>query len=281
MITITPPTSKKKERQIAEFLKSPLKKGDLISHVDEYGKTQSCRIVKVFSDRVTAVNTQYSHAREEVIQLNEIKHRYQRHVGANPFDPDRYKVRPVQFTLDSILWALDVMENRANDTQFGDVKVMQCNWDPYVYLKDGTKHRYQRPLVWKLANKQALVSSIYNGVDCGKVLAREHDYSDLKKRAEEGETELAYFDIIDGKQRLHTVKEFILGGFKDVHGNYYADLSHEAQDHFLSHQLMSYGVLSDGATDEEVIKQFLKLNFSGIPQSKKHMQYVESLYKQL
>lgn len=62
---------------------------------------------------------------------------------------------------------------------------------------------------------------------------------------------------------------------------YYADLSDEAQGHFLSHQLMSYGVLSEGATDEEVIKQFLKLNFSGIPQSKKHMQYVESLYKKL
>ena len=200
-----------------------------------------------------------------------------RHIGADPFDPDRNKARIIQFSLDSIIHTLDLLDERKDDDRYAieGTPVLSCNWDPYVYDKDGNKQRYQRPFVWKTSQKQALISSIYNGVDCGKVLVRERDYGDLMSTHAKGERELAFHDIVDGKQRMNAVREFILGKFKDVHGNKYADLSDNAQSNFLSHQLFSYCSLPHSTSDAEVLRQFLKLNFSGIPQSKAHMKYDE------
>lgn len=99
----------------------------------------------------------------------------------------------------------------------------------------------------------------------------------MTELAKNGETELSFNDIVDGKQRLHTIKEFINGEFCDLYGNYYSDLSDSAQNKFLNHQLFQYCELPENTSDEEVLYQFLKTNFTGKPQSKEHIYYVKSL----
>lgn len=96
-----------------------------------------------------------------------------------------------------------------------------------------------------------------------------------------GETELAFNDIVDGKQRLNTIREFLMDEFVDTYGNHFSDLSEESQNKFLNHQLLQYAEMPEGTTDEEVLYQFLKMNFSGIPQSQEHIQYVKSLLNKI
>ena len=131
-------------------------------------------------------------------------------------------------------------------------------------------------MCWSLEDKQLLIESIYSNVDCGKILIRNGSWKELEK-LEEGGHELAWKDITDGKQRLNTVKEFLDNKFPDIHGNYFEDLSDQAQRKLTNHQLFSYSELPENTPDNEVLRQFLRLNFSGVPQSKEHLEYVKSL----
>jgi len=200
-------------------------------------------------------------------------------IGANPFDESMNDIRPVAFSFDSIMFNLDVMGNDStrNKYKIGEVLIKRANWNPYVYLADGTKKFYQRPLVWTLEDKQNLVESIYQNIDCGKILIRKRSFKELEAMGAKGETELAFNDIVDGKQRLDAVRGFIAGEYADMHGNYFADLSYKSQHKLTGHQLFSYAEMPENTPDDAVLKQFLKLNFAGVPQSTEHIEYIRSL----
>lgn len=278
-------TSKKKKKKLSAFLEEPFTEGDLIS---VYGllldlnenKVFTCRIVSIADDKLTIRSTD-NIFRDHTIKKSDVLSRWTRHIGADPFEKNTNKTRMVQFSLDSIIHTLDLLGERRlkKIDRINDIEVSECNWDPFVYAEDGSKERYQRPFVWTVPQKRALISSIYNGIDCGKIIIRQRSYESLVSLAEKGETELSYHDIVDGKQRLKTVQQFMLGEFKDEYGNHYGDLSSNAQSQFTSHQLFSYGIMESDPTDAEVLRQFLKLNFSGIPQSPKHMKFIKELYQ--
>ena len=73
----------------------------------------------------------------------------------------------------------------------------------------------------------------------------------------------------------------MLDEFPDMHGNFYSDLSFMSQHKFTSHQLLSYAEMPEDSNDEDVIRQFLKLNFAGVPQSKEHIEFVKSLQSKI
>jgi hypothetical protein len=200
-------------------------------------------------------------------------------IGPNPFGKDNDIVRTVAFTLESVLFNLGILEEKRIDNPiiFNGIKVQDLNWNPYIYNADGTKSYYQRDFVWSLEDNQLLVDSIYNSVDCGKILVRKHWFKTLEKLAVKGETELSFVDLIDGKQRLNAVKRFILGEYSDSYGNYFADLSATAKRKFTNHQLFSYSELPESTTDKQVLQQSLKLNFAGRPQSKEHLDFVKGI----
>ncbi len=65
--------------------------------------------------------------------------------------------------------------------------------------------------------------------------------------------------------------------FMDVNSNYYSDLSSIAQNKLTDHQLLSYAEMGENTKDKDVINQFLRLNFTGVPQSIEHINFVKSL----
>lgn len=207
-----------------------------------------------------------------------------RSIGANPIDKKHDTTRSVNFGLDSILFNLDVLGDKREGREIYKIKnigIMDLNWNPFIYNKDGNKEYYQRDFCWSLEDKQLLIESIYRRIDCGKILIRKRSWKELELMAAKGETELSFNDLVDGKQRLNALREFIFGYFPDKYGNYYGDLSLEAQHEFVNHQLFSYSEMPENSKDEDVIFQFLKLNFTGVPQSKEHIDFVKDISNRL
>lgn len=259
-----------KEEKIEQYLKEPLKIGDNIFVQGLGSKDKSSWFS--FTNVVDIIEgipyiQEYGKKRPVTEQWKKSVH----YIGINPFSNDYDKVRSFNFQLEFIIDLL------YRDDKYGinDTPIKASSDNPFVFI-NGDKKYYQRPLCWSLEDKQLLIDSIYNYVDCGKILIRNRGWRELEKLEKEGH-ELAWKDIIDGKQRLNAIKSFIDNEFADSNGNYFKDLSTVAQRKLTSNQLFSYSELPENTSDDIVLKQFLKLNFAGVPQSKEHLEYVKSL----
>lgn len=199
-----------------------------------------------------------------------------KHVGDIGIDPFQENIerppRNVNFQLDSIYHLL-FRDNSQYKTEKGFL-IKNLNWNPFVEMNN-KKEYYQRDFVWELEDKQLLIDSIYNNITCGSIVVRHRSFKWLDKR--ENEDECFFVDIVDGKQRMKTIHEFINDEFKDSKGRFYSDFSNYAQRKFLNNQLFAYFEFDENADDESVIKQFLKVNFTGKPQSKEHIEYVQKI----
>lgn len=272
------PNSEKKAKQIAEYESQPYRVGDRVyvrkCDLNTYSSNTSLVLCEIKSlDPVTVCELGYKDSKEIDVSCIQKKCTYT--IGAYPFIDSNDRVRSVAFTLESIINSI-TMER---DYDIGGIPINSVSWNPYVYSDDGSKNYYQRGFVWTLENKQNLIESIYNHVDCGKVLIRKLTWDELEYRQNKGETELAFREIVDGKQRLHTIIEFINDEFPDKFGNYFSDLSNLAQHKFLDHQLIGYSEM-ENISDKDILAQFLKMNFEGVPQSTAHLDYVRSLFSE-
>jgi hypothetical protein len=255
-----------KQEKIEQYLKEPLKVREYIL-VKGYGSQnkESWGIAKVVD---IVDGTPYI---ERGGKVTEEWKKWTGEVGADPFDKSFERIQNINYSLETVLFQL------FKDSKY-DIKgsiIKASNDNPFVFI-DGEKKYYQRPLCWTLKDKQLLLESIYNNVDCGKILVRNRGWKELEE-LQKGGHELAWKDIVDGKQKLHAIKSFIENKYPDLHGNYYRDLSDQAQRKLTNHQLISYSELPENTNDKDVLKQFLRLNFSGVPQSEEHLNYIKSL----
>lgn len=116
-------------------------------------------------------------------------------------------------------------------------------------------------------------------MDCGKIVVRKYDYSELEDI--EDPNKCYFVDIVDGKQRLSTLLEFVNNGFPDYNGYYFKDLSKIAQRRFGSSQAVGYAEFNGKVSDKDILNQFLLVNHTGKPQSKEHIDFVKSLYEKI
>lgn len=268
--------SEKKQALIDEIKSKGLKPGDTIIVGNEL-----YTVVEVNSDYVLAKCSESFRSDRSVKRFNNGEFNYNVYdIGANPFPTNdwRRKVRNINFDLGSIIHNLfrDEVTER-EEYKINGHFIHETNFNPYVIV-NGEKYYYQRPLVWTLEDKQNLIESIYLGISCGQILVREHSWKEVENAVKNGNYEMSFFDVVDGKQRLNTIYEFIRGDFPDKHGNYYNDLSDHAQIDFSNSMCLTYSVMGTESTDEDVLNAFLGVNFAGVPQSKEHIEYVRSLY---
>lgn len=201
-------------------------------------------------------------------------------VGANPFVEDnwRNRIHISNRSMQSLLGLLFPFSEYEADCPDGQKRIMQeLNWNPFVINKDGEKEYYQRELVWKLKDKQLLIESIYNNLDCGMFVFRKRKFSFVQKQYAEGNYDTAFYDIVDGKQRLDAIRGFVMGEFKDLRGNYFADLSEYARRKFEDFTGFCYAELDEDATDADVIRTFLNVNFTGVKMSEEHINFVKEI----
>lgn len=199
--------------------------------------------------------------------------------GVNPLDIDTWRknCRVKLISVGSLIMMMTESRCRSKDNM--DKIPGELNFNPYVIEPStGEKRYYQRPYCWSLEDEQLFIESIYNELDCGKIVLRTNVISDVLDAFIKGDKEVCYYDVVDGKQRLHTLYRFINDEFPDSHGNYYSDFSDVAKRLFKSRSCITLMEMDEGCTDADVLKVFLNVNFSGKPMSKEHIKFVQDIY---
>jgi hypothetical protein len=113
------------------------------------------------------------------------------------------------------------------------------------------------------------------------VVVRKRSWEWVTQQIKNGNDEVSFWDIVDGKQRLNALVRFVCDKFKDSRGNYFSDLSEWAQNKFLDSMVIAYAELGETATDEDVIETFLGVNYTGTPMTKEHIESVKSIQSKL
>jgi hypothetical protein len=153
----------------------------------------------------------------------------------------------------------------------------EITFDPYVYDKNGAKCYYQREKVWTLEQKIDLIDSIYKELNIGSFLLRSRSYKECQTLIDKGETEVAFKDLVDGKQRFSAIYSFIKGEFADNYGYFWGDFSEKAKRRFLAFDRLSYGEIGENTPDQHVIWAFLNQNHAGTPVDKNHIKKVQQI----
>ena len=130
----------------------------------------------------------------------------------------------------------------------------------------------QRPLCWNLNQKQELIFSILKGIEIPQLSILLREYEDGKKTLK----------VIDGKQRLNAIISFYKNEFPILFNGeeyYFSELgSSQSLIRLLMLKVkMAYDYFDDKLPDEELIKWFNLINFSGTEQDKKHIDFLNSL----
>lgn len=209
--------------------------------------------------------------------------------GMNPFKKETFRINFYNQDITSVLFKACYgrrdysfekpnydRAGNSNDTNPDKATYGGVNFNPYIIDASGKKHFFQRDLVWTLEQKQLLIDSIYNGIEIGKFLFRYRSWEHI----EEGMAESGHgysWDCVDGKQRFHAILHFVQNKFPDSFGNYWNDLSADAQGRLLNYSKLSYGEMGETAKDSDVVETFLAMNFTGTPMSPEHIAFVQSI----
>ncbi len=273
-----------KEQQIEKYLAEPIKVGDSV-YVKGLGTQDKTKyFYTVIVQKLDEEKIYYEYHGYNELQsslLSDCK-KSTISIGHNPFEskPWNSTLRMVNFGLDSILSRLGY-ESRKKEFKsetFGNVIIPELNWTPIIKDSDGNEVCYQRDFIWTLKDKQLLIESIYNSIDIGKIIVRRRSWSYVENRVKKNLIQnTAFYDIVDGKQRLNAIFGFITNEFPDINGYYFSDLSELSQRKFEGFQQLAYGEIEENATDEDVLKIFLNVNFAGVAMSQEHIDFVKSI----
>lgn len=181
--------------------------------------------------------------------------------------PWNSSVRMINFELESILG----LNGYDRKSQLG---IGFINYNPFIIDSNGEEVFYQREFVWTLEDKQMLIESVYNNIDIGKIITRKRSYKWCLDRKDK---DVAYRDIVDGKQRLSTLLDFVSNKFPDKKGYYFKDFSILAKSKFMSFSSLGYGEIGENASDQDVIEVFLSVNIKGVPVSTEHIDFVKNI----
>ena len=116
--------------------------------------------------------------------------------------------------------------------------------------KTNMNPEYQRGLVWSVDDKRKLIDALVQGRSIGAITFAKNDFDDK-----------FLYEILDGKQRLSTIAEFVADGF-DYQGIFFSELSLAAQSEFFNLSLGVIDVSFDN--DREKIEYFIELNSAGV-----------------
>lgn len=285
--------SKKLQDQLSKYQSAPYEIGQsvLISkkatkiggNSKDENEVVAYEIININGDDITVKCNSYGREYTSTVNKSVIIKKVDDKIGVNPFSPKRMP-RITYYNID--LWQLltrcgfeldGSVGGRSTNYTYKNVKIQDINFDPFVYDKHGVKQYYQRNLIWKLGQKQNLIHSIYNERTIGTFLLRNRGYKGCVALIDRGETDVAFYDMVDGKQRFNAILDFIRCEFPDKNGNYFGDFSEAAKRQFLAFDCLSFGLIEEGTPDRAVFYAFLNVNIAGTPLSTYHLDKVKAI----
>jgi len=144
----------------------------------------------------------------------------------------------------------------------------EVDFDVYLTSKG---FNLQRPYVWTPQQQEEFIWSLIYERYIPPVTFVLHEVDDCSRLGHQ------IYKVIDGKQRLMTIKRFMLNEFP-IHFEgtpvYWDDLDNIARSHISNIPCFSYNVYYSyedlPVTDDELITIFNFYNFAGTPQEEKH-----------
>ena len=191
----------------------------------------------------------------------------------------RVRNMPPQNEMHVLAWTDLLPYNNHQTTNFAKeetvyLRLLNCSLSSLIHMV----HRnhagldmdveYQREHVWTRKDKIALIDSIFNNIEIGKFVFVQRSMSYEGK----------LYEILDGKQRLTTIIEFVEDRWK-YKGYYFSELSKNDQ-HKIKECSISYGYL-ENPSKEAIFETFIKLNTCGKPMASKHINHVKQLLSEL
>lgn len=166
------------------------------------------------------------------------------------------------------------MINRIRTAQVFDARTGEYPVDMYLRWIAGGEldfgADYQREYVWGHEEQQAFLSVLISGFPIGTVaLAKAPDWCTR---------ELPYIEVVDGKQRLTTLKKLLTNEIPIILPDgplYWRDMTRAEQLAFGRRTLPA--VVLDGVPYKERLAYFVAVNFTGMPQSEEHKKHVMQL----
>lgn len=152
--------------------------------------------------------------------------------------------------------------------EFKDAVVMNADWTIETINGQVTKGNieldpaFQRRAAWDQTRKSRLIESIIVGMPIPNIVLAENK----KSRGR--------YIVIDGKQRLLSIRDFIAGSFKlygldirpDLNGKTYNDLPEEDQQYF-DNSTMRSTVIKNWSDEKFLYATFYRLNSGSLPLS--------------
>lgn len=176
-----------------------------------------------------------------------------------PFEEDTYKSLRVVSNWESII---DRQHNICSNLVFmyEDYKCGYLNLNPF----------YQRDLVWTLEQKQSYILNLFKDKAVLQPTLISNSFSN---------SEVGMLEVLDGKQRLQTLFDFIEGKIKLPNGQDFWSLSRE-DNRFILGLNAKYTMirgLARNLTDIEKIELFLEINELGTKMNEVHLQKVKQM----
>ena len=286
-----------KDKMMADYMSAPVEVGTHIEVKGKYLQTNTNQSGEYYNDvYISAINEDGTwsvrrkdyapgtyHGETSVIDPNKAEWRRDTiRVGVNPIANDDWhtQCRRTGLGLSHILFKIETdfieSENKAN--VINGIQIKEISLDPWVLNDKGEKIYFQRDYVWTLEDEQLFIESIYNHLSLGTIVMRKRSFKWVEQTAQSGETDIAYYDVVDGKQRIHTLYRFMTDQFPDLNGNYYSDFSELAVRQFRDAADLDIFEIQENATDATVLQIFLNVNFAGRPMSKEHIDFVKEIY---
>lgn len=159
------------------------------------------------------------------------------------------------------------MSNRIRQAEVFRARTGEYPIDMYIqWIKSGALNfgaEYQRDYVWGHQEQQTFLRVLISGFPIGSVALAKTPNWDI--------CDGPYIEVVDGKQRLTTLKLFINNEIPIVIGEeeiYWSELTRSEQLAF-GRPTLSAAILDD-ATEKDRIAYFVAVNFTGVPQSEEH-----------